>query len=386
MRRLRLIPFTPRLALLTVALFSLPLAAAPEPAADEPQAVARHADDLKVAREWWDEGKLSFPTATAERLAKWVADHPADGESLYRLALLRSRNGPDLPRNMIVAVDLLTRAVDAGYEGAKPRLGLWKITGKDMPRDEAGGHRLLDPLAEKEDPEALLCLGVATLPADAGDGVAFDRAASDRAEDLFRRALERGNTKAHAWLAGRYFRRGLDKDAIALLQKGIGAGDVYSKTRLAREYLWLGQTAKLIEDARGLLREAADWGDIDAQTELALLDRRGEHSTFRAAGTRWLQIAAKGGDRLAQYHLATAYLRGEGSTSDAAGAVVTLSRMADKGDVDAAALLAEVYLEGVWVPRDEIKARQYLRGAAEIGRRKARVLMWGLNRDAVPRA
>src|SRR4051812_14855710 len=198
MRRLRLTPFVLRLTLIAISLCSVALAAAPGPTptpartADDAGVAERHAEDLRAAREWWDRGESLFPTAAAQRLAEWLKANPADGDVLYRLALLRSRNGPDLPRNMTVAADLLTRAVDAGYEGAKPRLGLWKITGKDMPRDEAGGHRLLDPLVEKEDPEALLCLGIATLPADTGNGAAFDRAASDRAENLFRRALELG--------------------------------------------------------------------------------------------------------------------------------------------------------------------------------------------------
>ena len=312
--------------LLTLGLASGSLAAAPaNPAAPDPvapnlAAADSHAADLRLARDWWEQGTLAFPAPAAQRLADWVKDHPRDGESLYRLALLRSRNGPTLPRNTSAAVDLLTRAVEAGYDGARARLGLWKLTGKDMPRDEAGGHQLLDPLVAKEDPEALLCLGVAMLPSTEADVEGFARA-----ETLLRRALELGNAKAHAWVAASCFRYGTQMKGFAVLQDGIRTGDVYCKTRLALEYLSLGQSAKLLDDARRLLREAAEWGDIDAQTQLGRLCRRAEMSNFRAEGTRWLQVAAKGQDRTAGYHLATAYLRGEGTAADAAWAVVTLT-------------------------------------------------------------
>src|SRR2546423_14485748 len=70
---------------------------APADPADPAEPVsAEHLSDLRTAGDWW-RGAGPFPSAVARRLSDWVEHYPRDGQALFYLGLLRSRNAKDLP-------------------------------------------------------------------------------------------------------------------------------------------------------------------------------------------------------------------------------------------------------------------------------------------------
>lgn len=84
---------------------------------------------------------------------------------------------------------------------------------------------------------------------------------------------------------------------------------------------------------------------------------------------------ADGGDPRAKVILALALGAGFNGTPDPVGSIELLSEAAAAGDADAMALLADEYESGLWVVRDEAKAMQLRRKAAEAGSQLAR---WAL--------
>lgn len=94
-----------------------------------------------------------------------------------------------------------------------------------------------------------------------------------------------------------------------------------------------------------------------------------------AALLRKLGGQADGGNPRAKVIMALAVGSGLNGVPDPVGSIELLSEAAAAGDADAMALLADEYESGLWVTRDEVKAGQLRRTAAEAGSQLAR---WAL--------
>jgi TPR repeat protein len=113
---------------------------------------------------------------------------------------------------------------------------------------------------------------------------------------------------------------------------------------------------------------AADAGDAEGRTRLAIMYLRGE-GTARdpEAAVKLLQAAAEDGYLPAQFNLARAYYGGVGVERDAAIAATWFTRAAEAGDVLSAHALSVLYHEGTGVEKDLKKAAAYARQAADRG-------------------
>jgi len=117
-----------------------------------------------------------------------------------------------------------------------------------------------------------------------------------------------------------------------------------------------------------LLAEAAEQGEIRAQTRLAEFYRKGlgvRRSYVEAA--RWYAKAADQGDGAAQYNLGVHYRQGLGVVRSARRACDLFRRAAVQGFVLAQINLALCYAKGNGVPRDDVTAYAWLHRAAEGG-------------------
>ncbi len=88
-----------------------------------------------------------------------------------------------------------------------------------------------------------------------------------------------------------------------------------------------------------------------------------------------LGAQAEGGDPKAKVSLALAVRAGVGGAPDPMRSVALLEEAAAAGDADAMALLADEYESGLWVSKDEEKAGQLRRNAAQAG---SQLAQWGL--------
>lgn len=158
---------------------------------------------------------------------------------------------------------------------------------------------------------------------------------------------------------GNWLRRLLLILAVALLAAPASA-DV---ARGIRDYDAGDYAAALQEFAA-----AADAGDAEGRTRLAIMYLRGE-GTERdpTAAVKLLRAAAEDGYAPAEFNLARAYYGGIGVERDAAVAATWFAKAAESGDLLSAHALSVLYHEGTGVEKDLSKAVAYARQAANGG-------------------
>jgi TPR repeat protein len=155
-----------------------------------------------------------------------------------------------------------------------------------------------------------------------------------------------------------------------------------------------GQTAYQRGDfasAMHTLRAPAKAGHGPSQTLLAYIL---EQADFAEEAARLYESASAQGDPDAHAGLANLYLTGRGIAKDEKKALAHFSKAAERGHAGAALVLAEVHLKGLWglgaEVRDDSRTLAVLNRAAELGHlpsaealaRAHREGGWGLHPDA----
>ena len=115
------------------------------------------------------------------------------------------------------------------------------------------------------------------------------------------------------------------------------------------------------------VREAAEDGDVKAQTQLGIMHAiggEGVRHSYKDA-LKWLQAAADKGDAHAIYWLGNLYSAGKGVDQDDAEAFKLYRQAAQKGDVGAMNGLGLAYRDGGGVPKDAKTAVIWFQKAAE---------------------
>ena len=137
-------------------------------------------------------------------------------------------------------------------------------------------------------------------------------------------------------------------------------------------------TVKDLEAAEAWWRKAAGQGSSQSMHSLGKLLLSSGVSTKRDEGLDWMNRAASGGQRLAILELATAYGRGlNGLPKDEAKAEELLKPAAEQGDPDCQLALAGLYRFGdTFADRREI-AFEWLRRAAKAGQPRAIEILEG---------
>ncbi len=116
--------------------------------------------------------------------------------------------------------------------------------------------------------------------------------------------------------------------------------------------------------AGALLRIPAQQGDTVAMNCLGWLQEQGGDP---AAAAQWYRQSADGGNPMAMRNLANSYLAGSGVPKDEVAAAEWYRRSAERGNALAMKSLGFLYRNGQGVARDDSIARQWFRRSAERG-------------------
>jgi TPR repeat protein len=163
-----------------------------------------------------------------------------------------------------------------------------------------------------------------------------------------------------------------------------------------------------------LFEAAAQKGNREAQHTLAFMYRDGKGTKRNdAKAIAWYRRAAEQGYAPAEYNLGLMYAQGEGAKADPATAQIWFRRAADHGSVEAQVKLAEIavleekfeeaflwfskaadqddadaafnvgslYYLGRGVAKDEAKATEYYRKAAQLGMPEAKNVLMSLGQE-----
>ncbi|WP_010654575.1 SEL1-like repeat protein [Fluoribacter dumoffii] len=121
------------------------------------------------------------------------------------------------------------------------------------------------------------------------------------------------------------------------------------------------------QQAFAWFKKAADAGDVDAQMFTAAAYKYGVGVKRNAdAATRYYINAAKNGNSIAQFTLAENFIDSRNASNRKLG-LIWLNKSVANGNPQAITRLGELYLEGKLVEKDEKKAEELLKKAAEQG-------------------
>jgi hypothetical protein len=186
-----------------------------------------------------------------------------------------------------------------------------------------------------------------------------------RAAELYREAGSAGSARAQynlgvMLLHGQGVPRNL-KEASEWLRRASEQG--YDPARTVLASLEEGKYTRPADagDMAAIYREAAERGDLVAQTKLGLLYREGAgvaEDDVRAA--EWLHKAAEQGEPEAQAALGTMYDVGEGVAKDLEKAAEWYLRAAENGHPGAQFSLGSMYVNGQGGPRDIYRGLMWL--------------------------
>ena len=164
----------------------------------------------------------------------------------------------------------------------------------------------------------ILCFVTAVLLLEIKTCFAEDQPANQITEKSLLALAEKGDVKSQKMLGMGYWDGELGatanhKEAIKWFLKAAQNGDSEAKSLAARVYL----SDSDFENGAKLLKEAAEAGDLTAQTDLGSLYLKGVGVTKdEAEGIKWTQKAAEKGDSTAQYNLGVSYRDGIGVEKD----------------------------------------------------------------------
>lgn len=127
-------------------------------------------------------------------------------------------------------------------------------------------------------------------------------------------------------------------------------------------------SAKDLASAAYWYRKAAEKGNTDAQTNLALMYTEGRGVDLNALeAARWYRKAAEAGNVRAQYALALMYHLGQGVSQDYADAIRWYENAARQGDPNAMNNMAFMYGMGEGVAQSNVEAYVWFALAASRG-------------------
>jgi len=223
----------------------------------------------------------------------------SDPEALYQLGQM-AFFGIGEPRNEARAVELYSRAWEAGHQQAGLALSSALVTGRGVQHDEARGGAIIRKLAEAGLPRAQYLYGWA---------LEFGRYGSTKDEaaaaEWFRRAMDAGNVDGLVSYANLLsLGKGVPKDgakAVQLLKSEV-ARDQPAAIVMYGRMLRFGQGVEKDEpEAFKQFKRAADLGSPAGQYEVgaAHLFGRGV-ARDPAEAARWIDAAARNGEILAQ--------------------------------------------------------------------------------------
>lgn len=251
----------------------------------------------------------------------------------------------------------------------------------DRRHDYDAELNLLQPLAERGDPEAEERLGILYL---AGHGVFKNVEEGARWE---RKAAQQGNADAQLELGFMYRDGwGVPKDpaeavrwmgkAATQWRTAAGGGDASAQGKLGGLYECGCGVAKDEKQAIIWYQKAAEHGDSAAQNRLGIMYEYGLNLPVSfAEALDWFHKAAEQGNAEARRNIGSMYDLGEGTGKNPAEAFRWYYAAASQGDTDAMRDVGNAYAWGDGVPKDEAKALDWYRRAANVGDVDAQIVL-----------
>jgi TPR repeat protein len=231
------------------------------------------------------------------------------------------------------------KSAEAGYVPAQQVIADWYLRGIGTARNEVIGYSFLSLLAVWGDEEAFTLLNSAATSDNAAAQFAMYQYFVDKKEQKL----------ARSWL-----------------EKSAGQKLAVAQSQLASLYL----SEKNYEQYIHYLQLAAEQGDAEAQTYLALVYEDGIHVPKNdEMAFQWMKKAADQGHVQANYFLGNLYRDGTGTVADAAKAFECYKKSADGGSSDGLDRLGSFYAYG-WVEPDPALAFNLFQRSAAMGNPK----------------
>jgi len=294
-------------------------------------------------------------------------------------------NGHGVAKDDVIAVDWYRKAAELGYAIAQFCLAVRYANGRGVEKDYALAAEWCRKAAEQGYAKAQYDLAERD---EKGCGVEKDDAL---AVEWYRRAAEQGDQDAQFNLALMYENgRGVDKDEVLAAEwyrNSAEQGYAKAQFNLAWRYANGLGVEKNDELAVEWYCKSAEHGYVDAQYKLGWMyeNGRGVEKDY-ALAAEWYRKAAEQGHADAQNNLGCMYASGCGVDKSDAKSVELYSMAAEKGnqfahfnlevvaergDASAQFCLGHMYETGLGVEKDDVKAVEWYRKAAEQGHAKA---------------
>ena len=192
---------------------------------------------------------------------------------------------------------------------------------------------------------------------------------------VLEREAEKDNPEALLYLGVRYFQgvKGCpvnQEKAIELLQRGSQFADTDSPAaQFCRAFCYLGGWGVRQNQTEAVrwMRKAAEQGFADAQDQLGLLYVQGQGvPKDMTEAIKWIRLAAEQGHTEAQGRLGACYAAGDGVRQDMAEAIRWTRKAAEQGLAEAQFTLGLYYVRGEGVRKNFTEAVKWFRlGAAQ---------------------
>ena len=155
---------------------------------------------------------------------------------------------------------------------------------------------------------------------------------------------------------------------IAMLRELAESGDLDAQTELGERYQGGQGVQRDYAAAVGWYRRSAERGHALGQAYLGFMyhSGRGVRRDY-AAAVRWYRRSAEQGDALGQTNLGVMYRDGRGVSQDYGEAIRWFRRSADQGNARGQTNLGVMYGTGRGVERDDAEAARWFRRSAEQG-------------------
>ena len=290
--------------------------------------------------------EIHLAKVAPQRFADWKQMADCNSAAHQWLVGKCYENGASVPLDKVKAVRWYRKAAQAGYARAQSSLAYCLSLGQGAEKDEDEAIEWYEKAAAQGNGSALENMA---LRYELGTGVEKNE---DKAYGMYRRAYEAYTREAEAGHAGSQFQLGR-------LNLEGGCGQKKNQEEGVRWY-----------------RRAAMQGHAWSQTNLgSFYWREGVyHDSRDAAEAKWLfQLAGAQGDTLADYDLARMYLEGTISGKDTDDAKILFKKVfvayeknARTDNSEAQYFLAQMYENGYGTSKNEAKALEWYRRAADL--------------------
>lgn len=319
-----------------------------------------------------------------------IAAEKGDAKSQFQLGMMY-RNGDNIPKSEITAVNWFTKAAEQGNDDAQYELGLSYMNSRGVSEDLRQAFFWIEKSASQGKSAAQNMLGYMHA---VGIGTLKN---AQLAVQWFLAAAEQGNSSSQRYLAQMYQRgEGVPKsDETALIwwKKSAELGDAQAQAAYGFLYAEGKRLEKNPTQALYWYRKAADQGEQSAQFLLGMLfysgrdiprdDQQAAHWFRKSAeqgnmaaqlklgdihmyghgvpvdvlqATRWYRMAAENGHAEGQMKLAARYMDGKGMAKDYEEAFFWITQSAEQGNALAQSILGSMYGSGTGVKKDHQKA------------------------------